>query len=84
MRTRINRVFFADEVDLRTGRPVWLINQPRIPEHKKLARDIRSEVVVVGGGVFGALIATQAYSAGDASNSDRKPRHWQKTSGGTA
>lgn len=44
-------------LDLRTGRPVWIINQPKTARHKKLSRDIRSEVLVIGGGVSGALLA---------------------------
>jgi hypothetical protein len=35
-------------LDLRTGKPVWNINKPRIARHKKLTSNIRSEVVVVG------------------------------------
>jgi len=51
-------------LDLRTGCPVWLMNQRRIAGHRKLAKNIRSEVVVVGGGVSGALIAHRLASLG--------------------
>jgi glycine/D-amino acid oxidase-like deaminating enzyme len=51
-------------LDLRTGRPVWLINRQRIAGHKKLAKNIRSEIAVVGGGVSGALIAHRLASLG--------------------
>ena len=44
-------------LNLRTGKPVWLIPKPRIGRHEKLRKHIRSEVVVVGGGISGALIA---------------------------
>jgi glycine/D-amino acid oxidase-like deaminating enzyme len=44
-------------LDLRTGKPVWAINKPRTARHQKLAKSIRSEVVVIGGGISGALIA---------------------------
>lgn len=44
-------------LDLRTGRPVWQINRPPLPGHRKLTESIRSEVLVVGGGISGALIA---------------------------
>lgn len=44
-------------LDLRTGRPVWLLNKPRIPRNQRLKGNIRSTVVVVGGGVSGALVA---------------------------
>ena len=51
-------------LDLRTGKPVWLINKPRIATHKKLAQNIRSEIVVVGGGISGALIAHRLTNLG--------------------
>jgi glycine/D-amino acid oxidase-like deaminating enzyme len=51
-------------LDLRTGRPVWLLNEKRIPGHRKLAKDIRCEVAVVGGGVSGALIAHRLVNSG--------------------
>jgi glycine/D-amino acid oxidase-like deaminating enzyme len=44
-------------LDLRTGRSVWLVNHKRITGHRKLAKNVRCEVAVVGGGVSGALIA---------------------------
>jgi glycine/D-amino acid oxidase-like deaminating enzyme len=44
-------------LDLRTGHSVWLIKPPKLAKHRKLARNISSEVAVVGGGVSGALIA---------------------------
>jgi glycine/D-amino acid oxidase-like deaminating enzyme len=44
-------------LDLRTGKSVWAINRPRSRGHRKLAKNIRCEVLVVGGGVSGALIA---------------------------
>jgi glycine/D-amino acid oxidase-like deaminating enzyme len=51
-------------LDLRTGKPVWSINKPRIARHKKLTKNIRSEVVVVGGGISGALIAHRLTNLG--------------------
>jgi glycine/D-amino acid oxidase-like deaminating enzyme len=51
-------------LDLRTGRPVWLINRKQIAGHRKLAKDISCEVVVVGGGVSGALIAHRLVNLG--------------------
>jgi NADPH-dependent 2,4-dienoyl-CoA reductase/sulfur reductase-like enzyme len=44
-------------LDLRTGQPLWTIGGPNIAKHTKLTKDIRSEVVVVGGGISGALMA---------------------------
>jgi glycine/D-amino acid oxidase-like deaminating enzyme len=43
---------------------VWLINRKQIAGHRKLAKNIRSEVAVVGGGVSGALIAHRLVSLG--------------------
>ena len=51
-------------LDLRTGRPVWLLNQKQIAGHRKLAKDIRCEVAVVGSGVSGALIAHRLVNLG--------------------
>lgn len=45
------------KLDLRTGRPVWFAYRaPSVPA-KKLVRDISTEVVVVGLGISGAMIA---------------------------
>lgn len=45
------------KLDLRTGRPVWFAYRaPRVPA-TKLTRDIRAEVLVVGMGISGAMIA---------------------------
>jgi hypothetical protein len=52
-------------LDLRTGRPVWLINRTHIANHRKLARNIHSEIAVVGGGVSGALIAHRLATLGN-------------------
>ncbi len=52
-------------LDLRTGRPVWLINRKQIAHHRKLARNIRCEIAVVGGGVSGALIAHRLATLGN-------------------
>ena len=47
----------ARKLDLRTGRPVWLAYRaPAVPT-AKLTRDISTDVLVVGMGISGALIA---------------------------
>jgi glycine/D-amino acid oxidase-like deaminating enzyme len=51
-------------LDLRTGKPVWNINKPPSARHQKLKDSIRCEVVVVGGGVSGALIAHKLTNLG--------------------
>jgi glycine/D-amino acid oxidase-like deaminating enzyme len=43
---------------------VWLINRKQIAGHRKLGKDIRCEVAVVGGGVSGALIAHRLVNLG--------------------
>jgi len=51
-------------LDLRTGKPVWSINKPRHARHRKLTKNIRSEVGVVGGGISGALTAHRLINLG--------------------
>ena len=50
--------------DLRTGKPAWLIGKPRIARHQKLDRNIHSNVVVVGGGISGALLGYRLTNLG--------------------
>lgn len=45
------------KLDLRTGRPVWLAYRAPVVPTTKLNRDISTEVLVVGMGISGALIA---------------------------
>jgi glycine/D-amino acid oxidase-like deaminating enzyme len=51
-------------LNLRTGRSVWLIEPPELVKHRKLSKNIRCEVAVVGGGVSGALIADRLVRLG--------------------
>jgi glycine/D-amino acid oxidase-like deaminating enzyme len=51
-------------LDLRTGKPVWNLKQPRSAHHQKLMKNIFSEVVVVGGGISGALVAHRLTNLG--------------------
>ncbi len=47
----------ARKLDLRTGRPVWTgYRAPRVPV-QALRRDLRTEVLVVGMGISGAMVA---------------------------
>jgi len=51
-------------LDLRTGRPVWMEHRaPRVPV-QNLVRDIRCDVLVVGMGVSGAMLAEALSAAG--------------------
>lgn len=52
------------KLDLRTGRSIWEARSaPRVPE-VPLARDLRCNVLVVGAGISGALIAESLADAG--------------------
>lgn len=44
-------------MDLRTGHSLWQGLQGPIPEHSALEGDARAEVVIIGGGVTGALLS---------------------------
>jgi glycine/D-amino acid oxidase-like deaminating enzyme len=50
--------------DLRTGRPVWIGRRARSVPHERLASDIDTEVLVIGAGITGALIADALASEG--------------------
>jgi hypothetical protein len=44
-------------LDLRTGRPVWMAYRaPSVPR-TRLRRDARTDVLVVGMGISGAMVA---------------------------
>lgn len=50
--------------DLRTGRSVWEATRaPRVP-HRRLNRDIETDVLVVGAGITGAMVADALTAAG--------------------
>src|ERR1700684_1984156 len=51
-------------LNLQTGRSVWLIEPPELVKHRKLSKNIRCVVAVVGGGVSGALIADRLVRLG--------------------
>ncbi len=51
-------------LDLRTGRPVWMAYRaPRVP-CTRLTRDARTDVLVVGMGISGAMVAESLTAAG--------------------
>lgn len=50
--------------DLRTGRSLWMARPaPTLPE-RALRRDVEAEVVIVGAGISGAMVAEQLTEAG--------------------
>lgn len=54
----------ARKLDLRTGKPVWLAYRaPSVPT-ARLARDIRTDVLIIGMGISGAMIAERLAAAG--------------------
>jgi NADPH-dependent 2,4-dienoyl-CoA reductase/sulfur reductase-like enzyme len=62
------------EKNLRTGQPVWeAYPAPRIP-HRGLTRDITADILIVGAGITGAMIAEALANAGlDIVMVDRRP-----------
>ena len=46
------------KLDLRTGRPVWMAYRARVVPTQKLARDLTTDVLVIGMGISGALAAS--------------------------
>lgn len=50
--------------DLRTGRPIWIGRRAASVAHERLAHDIDTEVLVIGAGITGALIADAVASDG--------------------
>jgi glycine/D-amino acid oxidase-like deaminating enzyme len=51
-------------MDLTSGCPFWLINDGLLGTYPRLDRDLSTRVVVVGGGVTGALVAYHLVEAG--------------------
>ncbi|KQZ14446.1 FAD-dependent oxidoreductase [Mesorhizobium sp. Root554] len=54
------------KLDLRTGRPVWFAYRAATVPTEKLTRDIKTDVLVVGMGVSGAMIAEALTARGHA------------------
>ena len=50
--------------DLRTGLPLWLANKPAFPKTDRSAVGIHADVIVVGTGISGALVADALMQAG--------------------
>ena len=51
-------------MNLTTGYPYWLINSGLPENYPKLDRSIKTDVVVIGGGISGALTAWHLVQAG--------------------
>jgi len=51
-------------VDLKSGYPFWAIRNGLMHAFPRLERDLRCEIVVIGGGISGALIADELAAHG--------------------
>ena len=59
--------------DLRTGHPIWANRRAPLVTHERLTRDIKTDVLVIGAGITGAMIADALTSAGiDVAVADRR------------
>ena len=54
----------AQKRDLRTGVPLWLASKPAFPQTDRSAVGIHADVIVVGTGISGALVADALMQAG--------------------
>jgi glycine/D-amino acid oxidase-like deaminating enzyme len=54
----------ASPMDLTSGRPLWPAKDGRFHTYPSLQADVRCDVVVIGGGVTGAMIAHHLVEAG--------------------
>jgi glycine/D-amino acid oxidase-like deaminating enzyme len=52
------------KLDLRSGRPVWFAYPRRVSHARAASRDFKTEVLVVGAGISGALVAHQLTKRG--------------------
>ncbi len=59
--------------NLRTGHPIWAARRAPSVKHQRLARDIKTDVLVIGARITGAMIADALTSAGlDVAVADRR------------
>ena len=75
----------TNEKNLRTGKPVWEhYRSPRVP-HRKLTRNISTDILIVGAGITGAMIGEALASAGlEVVIVDRRPPTKGATTASTA
>lgn len=53
----LRRAHLTERIDLRTGRSPWLDPAPRRPRLARLPRRLRTEVLIIGAGISGVLVA---------------------------
>ena len=50
--------------DLRTGRSIWQGRRARLAPHGPLRRDLETDVLIIGAGITGAMIADNLSASG--------------------
>lgn len=72
-------------MDLKSGYPYWTVKNGLLASFPPLARDARCDVVVVGAGITGALIADSLCAAGlEVIVLDKRDAGWGSTAASTA
>ncbi len=72
-------------MDLSSGSPFWVVKNGLLQSYPRLLAAVRCDVLVVGAGITGALIADQLVRAGmDVCVIDRREAGWGSTSASTA
>jgi glycine/D-amino acid oxidase-like deaminating enzyme len=72
-------------MDLRSGHPYWLIRNGLLATFSPLARDVQCDVVVIGAGITGALVAWHLVEAGFRTVVlDQRDVAWGSTAASTA
>jgi len=72
-------------MNLRSGYPFWLINSGLLSTYPTLKQDVTCEVVVIGGGITGALISHRLAEEGvETIVVDKRELAWGSTSASTA
>lgn len=72
-------------MDLTSGYPYWTVRNGLVSAFPRLLRDARCEVLVIGAGITGALIADELAGHGhDVALIDRRDAGWGSTSASTA
>jgi glycine/D-amino acid oxidase-like deaminating enzyme len=72
-------------MDLKSGYPFWPVDDGLIATYPRLSSDIHCDVVIIGGGITGALVAHHLVDAGiDTVIVDRRDIGWGSTAASTA
>ncbi|UOF12615.1 FAD-binding oxidoreductase [Lysobacter capsici] len=72
-------------MDLKSGYPFWAIHNGLMHAFPRLERDLRCEIVVIGGGISGALIADELAAHGhDVAVIEQRDIGWGSTAASTA